>query len=1300
MIRRRGLLFSRTHYMGNNSQHHRTQRSAMHPNEAPLLGEAVDSDAATLAEQVQVPVRMPRAGDQLAGRYTLEKTLGRGTFGQVFSAWDAVRSHRVALKILRNMAPNTLLRFKHEFRALNDLRHPNLVRVYKLGQDRGIWFIAMEQVHGTPFTLHSTPTAPEVDDALHDEQTLLLTSPSTDKRIHPPTTEAHNALSEHDYIEPRFDRYTIRHRLLQLCDGVFALHQTDIVHCDLKPSNILVTDAGRVVILDFGVAQNVSPLAAHEQHDGTHAGTRAYMPPEIKHSEQITPAFDWYAVGMILAEVLTGYQAPWIANTPHSTLCALFENACTNHPTHHELFDVCLQLLHPDPTQRADHRQIREACDAEPASHLGPYTSKRALFGRSHELKELRNAYDRFVQGSRETILVEGEQGMGKTLLCRQFLRAVTLSDVPSYILFARCKSDELMGYRAFDEVVDGLAAVLRAMPKTERHRLLKDCTPALYTLFPALQSVAPDHVPDTSNTHHSPEDALYALHMLLTRVARVRRIILWVDDLDNADRDSLRWIARIFGPGSRPDVFLLLSQRTQGTPHDDTIDINTLGYAIQRVALHPFDERTARDTVHYWLPPHLHRNAALVDDILARAYGRPDVLETLCLHVRRSEGLADNLRVEEVIQHQIQTLSRLERDLLHLIALAMGPIDIRSILALCDGAPQEIDQALHWLARKMFIRSAATIADEHYEISGRVLYETVRGSMTREAQRALHQRFADYGHSAGPHRMAPALLIAHLTRAEAFDQAEHYARTRAEASERAGAWESASELYALLLQVQSEQNKVPAAELLLRAANCHMRTGRLNEAADLLANLATRSTGHEARSLHLRAASAYAQSGRYTDAQTQAKYAERRGHPRRRLRESTPQLLRLAILRAKIEWRLRRLDTHTVSNAPLTPTHDALMSTYRVSGLHVGFRDALRALEYAMQELDLALELNRNQPIAHALAGLSSFMASGNPAQQQRCLEWIERAETLAYASEDRATIEWVKIARATVDYQMGHYHDLRRRLEQSHTWMTQHASHQSMVLSYLDVFRILLALTHGDTAELRKIYYSQIADARIRNNTIAEASITLTGFVTWFIDDAPEAAREVMQRISWARPDRHSRFQLNHYLWTRSEADIALYEQTTQDYDRLFKEFQRFERSFLLKSTSAIRDEGRFYQGRLLLARARQHKEIRRKDANKLARLGKQLSTSDTPLSQGWGHHLLAGMYHLLNNTPRAQLALHRAVDTHRSHGLMFFAELSAAAGHAAGLCHNADDPYARLQALGVLRAERLVRSYHPYI
>lgn len=1264
--------------------------------EEPRVNAPMNSDAMTLPrERTYHRARMPQAGEVIAQRYTLEDTLGMGTYGQVFSAWDAVRSHRVALKILRDISPAALLRFKHEFRALNDLRHPNLVRIFKLGRDGHIWFIAMELVRGVPFTQQNSDERARTQHPLHSEKTTGLAL--RDNAQTPLSTD--HVLTLDDPIVPRFDLYTLRDRLLQLCQGILALHAINIVHCDLKPSNILVTPQGRVIILDFGVSQNVSPLGAHQHDDGTYAGTRAYMAPEVRHSKKTTAAFDWYSVGIMLAELLTGYHASILSGTPSAQLFAFLERGKEQCPTYQNLFTLCISLLHPEPAQRADHRAILAACDAQSIKNT-TFQAHSAFVGRHEELAQLHQIYRNFLQGNADTILLEGEHGSGKSALCRQFLQDVTLSKSPAYILLARCKSDELIGYRAFDEVVDGLAAVLRAIPKHERQSLLEFCTPALYALFPALRSIAPAQA-DTQDTlleSHSPEDALYALHELLGHVARKRRIIIWVDDIHNADRDSLRWIARIFGPGVRPHLLLLLTQSPRDRLSDEPVDIHTLGYAVPRITLQPFDEETARVAVHQWLSPSMIANHALVDEIIALGHGRPDALRSLCRYADHMQRLPRNATLTQLIESRIQLLSQLEYQLLCIVALAMGPIDIRMIMQLCDAQPLDIDQALYWLGRKMLLRTATTMEDEQYEIWDQSVEHAIRTLMPADAQRALHKRFAHIGERLG--NMPPATLIGHLMRAQQTQRAESYAQQHAAASEQAGAWESAAQLYTLLLRIHQRQKKIPPPALLLRAINCQLRTGRLADAAHLMADLAERLPREEACALHLRAAETFTLCGMIDEGNAHAARARKLTGKTYLFKPMGPQMLRVAALRTKLELRLRTLDLSKLTNAPLEPTHEALLGTYRVSGIEVSLTDALRAFEFSMRELDLALDLNRKLPIARALASFCSLSAGGGLAQQQRAYQWLELAQILAQSDDDRVTQEWINICRCTVDYQMGHYRAMWERLEQSHQWLTKHASHQSFIVSYLDVYRLLIATLRGEIPRLRNVYYGQIADARIRNNQNAETSITLTGFLTWFIDDAPSAAQNVLERLEHAKPAAADNYQLYHFFYARSRIDICLYEQRTYEYATQLRAFRRFENTLLCRSVEAIRDETRFTLGRLTLAQAKHRQRIGNQPKRDLLRWGTQLSTSHVPLAQGWGNHLLAGLAYLQGNPTRASSLLRRAIDAHQQHELHFFEELSRAAGQHANLLPCSGDPYHTLRTMGVARPERLVQSYHPYI
>src|SRR5699024_9771544 len=142
------------------------------------------------------------------------------------------------------------------------------------------------------------------------------------------------------------------------------------------------------------------------------------------------------------------------------------------------------------------------------------------------------------------------------------------------------------------------------------------------------------------------------------------------------------------------------------------------------------------------------------------------------------------------------------------------------------------------------------------------------------DAQRDLHKRFADIGAHQPADVMPPALLIAHLLRAEEIQRAEAYALQRARASEKAGAWESAAQLYRLLLSIQRDQDKTPPAALRLRVIECYLRTGRLEDAATLMVELAARSPRQEAHSLHLRAAETFTLCGQLDAGNAHAKKA------------------------------------------------------------------------------------------------------------------------------------------------------------------------------------------------------------------------------------------------------------------------------------------------------------------------------------------------------------------------------------------------------------------------------------------
>jgi predicted Ser/Thr protein kinase len=209
-------------------------------------------------------------GTLIGGRYRIIGLLGRGGMGEVYRATDMALGQSVALKFLPEEAthnPRLLERFHGEVRIARQVSHPNVCRVYDIGEADGIPFISMEYVDG------------------EDLASLLL-------RI--------GRLPADKALE------TAR----KLCAGLAAAHERGIIHRDLKPQNIMMNKRGDVVIMDFGLAAVAEQLSGAEVRNGT----PAYMAPEQLRGAEVTAKSDVYALGLVLYELFTG-KRPYDAKT-------------------------------------------------------------------------------------------------------------------------------------------------------------------------------------------------------------------------------------------------------------------------------------------------------------------------------------------------------------------------------------------------------------------------------------------------------------------------------------------------------------------------------------------------------------------------------------------------------------------------------------------------------------------------------------------------------------------------------------------------------------------------------------------------------------------------------------------------------------------------------------------------------------------------------------------------------------------------------------------------------------------------
>ncbi|MFO7682949.1 MAG: protein kinase [Chloroflexota bacterium] len=214
----------------------------------------------------------------LNGRYRLLERIGSGGMAAVFRAQDLKLGRFVAIKMLHESLTSDegfLRRFQKEAHAAANLTHPNIVTVHDIGQDGHRHYIVMEFIDGQ--------TLKQLIREQTRNNTLLPISRTLDLAI-------------------------------QTCNGLGYAHRADLVHCDMKPQNILVTRDDRVKVADFGIARAISE-ASQNLGDSQVWGTPQYFSPEQAAGEAPTPASDVYGIGVILFEMLTG-QLPFSADTP------------------------------------------------------------------------------------------------------------------------------------------------------------------------------------------------------------------------------------------------------------------------------------------------------------------------------------------------------------------------------------------------------------------------------------------------------------------------------------------------------------------------------------------------------------------------------------------------------------------------------------------------------------------------------------------------------------------------------------------------------------------------------------------------------------------------------------------------------------------------------------------------------------------------------------------------------------------------------------------------------------------------
>lgn len=789
-----------------------------------------------------------------ASRFVVEGSLGSGGMGVVYLAHDRERRMRVALKTLRTPSPTELARLKREFRALADVAHPGLVELYELFADGGQWFFTMEVIDGVPFDAWCArdPVPGEADALVASRR--FERSHVTRKAAAAQASPRLDDAPPEPLTQPIADLVRLDAALAKLTDAIEALHAAGKLHCDLKPSNVLVTREGRVVVLDFGLARE-RPRTAEDASD-TFEGTPGYLAPELASSQAPTAAADWYAVGVMLYRALTGSSPFGHGSFAQVLARQLFEDAprasqaAQGVPV--ALDALIAGLLERDPRARLGATAIRGYLAGEGAALLDPRpeTPEPPLVGRDAELAQLEALFEHAKQGAPQFALIRAPSGMGKSALVRAFTRAL-VTERRALVLAGRCYEREDVPFKALDSVVDALAAHLARLPGTEVAALIPEEAGALAVLFPVLHAVdaiaslpAPDASLEPAAVRTT---AARAARQVFARLAAGSPVVIAIDDLQWGDLDSAAFLAELIDPASTTRLLFVASVRSETAESEVVRAIRAHARRVTSIDLPPLDDAAALRLARSALGEH----DARAQEIARESHGSPFFALELARHVARGEtGTRALATVDDVVRARLASVPPDARAILEIAALAGVPLPLRVVERAARLSSDPL-APLRWLGARSLVRS--NVRREVEPFHDRIREVVVAG--LGERARALHTRLGEA--LASEPASDPEAVAHHLASGGDAARALTFLLPAAERASAALAFDHAVALYRRALALDA----TPAIRE--RLAEALVLTGRASEAAPMFAECARSSSGAEAARLWRRAAEEWLKSGR-----------------------------------------------------------------------------------------------------------------------------------------------------------------------------------------------------------------------------------------------------------------------------------------------------------------------------------------------------------------------------------------------------------------------------------------------------
>ncbi len=1133
--------------------------------------------------------------------------LGEGSMGVVYEVYDAQRDCRMALKTPLEPKPELIRHLRDEFHVLQAIQHTNVVRLGDLIESDGRLLFTMELIEGSSFIHYVRGPCEGLDASAAD-------------RVDVP-----HVLPKSGVDEPR-----LRLVLRQLAEGLTAIHEVGKVHRDIKPSNVLVTHAGRVVVLDFGLVSDAD--VAKSVDAPMPVGTAAYMAPEQVSSEILGPEADWYSVGTILYEALTGripYSGPLYQIMRDKLVFKPAPPSAVVSGVPEDLELLCMELLNIDPESRPSGREILRRLEVpkDGTAPKGKGTAHAPVFvGRDAELTELERAFETTRRGEAVALLIEGESGLGKTALGRQFIERRHASEAPVLVFSGRYYEREAYSYKAMAIVMDELSRWLTKIPDADVDAYLPRGVSLLAEVFPALRRVkrivdtparaviAPDPQDDRTRL-------FAAVREMLARVADRHPTIIVVDDLQWADADSLALLSEILRPPGAPPLLFIGMLRTQPLSEPASLAERSLSLPhVKRLRLDRLSPHESRNLAQRLSEGSSEKAVRIAHAVAAQSDGHPLFIHELVRYAgSHEEDSAPNLRLDDVLVSRARQIGAEAHRILQLIAIAGRPITQR---VLCSAA---------MMMPRTFRRHLKALCESHLAYAGQVTEEVgvyhnrvrdaVLASMTPVEQQEAHRSLAIALDSL-PNK-DPEHLAMHWLGAGDEERAAVYTLRAATIADTSLAFDHAAQLYQTVLRLRKRTDE-PSVDVEVKLADALANAGRGAEAGERFLDASERAAPGEKAALRRRAASEFLRSGHIDRGllildEVLAEVGMT--YPRSSWRSLIELVLRRAWLRIRgFGFRMRSERDIPISELNRIDVCWSIASTLSVV-------DSVRGALFNARTLTLALRAGEPNRLVGPLAWQGAYEGTRGLRSSKRTDFVFRAALALAQQTNHPKALASVLGAQGMAEYLRGQFQVGLEHVCEAETLFREQCTGVSWELATVRRYMCFSLMYLGRLVDVSRSVPQYLAEANARGDWHGATSLCLGKLnATWLIGDKPDEATSVAQDAAsrWSQ----RAFTLQHWYGVHARAQTDLYlGQGREAYAHVLQEWPAFVRSLLIL-IHLTRVEAWVLRASCALASATETRGTDRSDLLQEARYyGRRTRRENVPWSTPLADLILAG-------------------------------------------------------------------------